>query len=104
MQDVNDCRAFHMELLETGHEYPAACELDRMDRMAARLQKYWQKMKYMWQNNNNDECPQEHLDEIATNVTNLGDMVSQLVEAATQYSDFHRTTSKEGSGGADTSS
>ena len=52
MQDVNDCRASHQDMLETGHEYPAGCELDRMDRMVARLQKYWQKMKYMWQNNN----------------------------------------------------
>ena len=99
MQDVNDCRAFHMELLETGHDYPAACELERMDRMAARLQKYWLKMRHMWQNNDDDECPLEHLNEIATNVTNLGDMVRQLVKAAYQYTDFHRAAEEEESEG-----
>ena len=31
MQDVNDCRAFHMELLETGHDYPAAIGKDEPD-------------------------------------------------------------------------
>ena len=36
IDDVNDCGAFHTELLETGYDYPAVCELERMDRMAAR--------------------------------------------------------------------
>ncbi len=102
MQDVNDCGAFHTELLETGYDYPAACELERMDRMAARLQEYYLKMRHMWQNNNDDECPLEHLDEIATNVTNLGDMVRQLVKAAYQYKDFHRAAEEEESRGRTT--
>ena len=94
MQDLTDCRDSHREMLSAGHEYPANCELDRMDRMAVRVEKYWQRMKQMWQSSDNDECPQEHLDEIAINVTNLGEMVKGLVEKATQYSEFYRMTNK----------
>ena len=63
------------------------------------MQKYWLKMRHMWQNNDDDECPLEHLNEIATNVTNLGDMVRQLVKAAYQYTDFHRAAEEEESEG-----
>ncbi len=53
----------------------------------------------MWQNKDDDECPQEHLNEIATNVTNLGDMVRKLVRAAYKYTKIHRTTEEEESEG-----
>ena len=102
IQDVNDCGTFHTELLETGDDYPAVCELERMDRMAARLQAYYLKMRHVWQNNNDDECPLEHLDEIAMNMTNLGVMVKQLVEEAYQYTDFHRHAKQKGSKGSKT--
>ena len=102
IEDVNDCGTFHTELLEAGDDYPAVCELERMDRMAARLQAYYLKMRHVWQNNNDDECPLEHLDEIATNMTNLGDMVKQLVEEAYQYTDFHRHAKQKGSKGGKT--
>jgi len=48
------------------------------------------------------KCPLEHLDEIATNMTNLGDMVRQLVEEAYQYTDFHRLAKQKGSRGSKT--
>ena len=91
MQDVNDCRDSHRDMLKAGQAYPANCELDRMDRMAARTKQYWQRMKDMWQSSDADRCPKEDLNEIATNVTNLGNMVDQLVKASTQYSKFYRT-------------
>ena len=100
IDDVNDCGTFHTELLEAGDDYPAACELERMDRMVARLQAYYLKMRHVWQNDNDDECPLEHLDEIAKNMTNLGVMVKQLAEEAYQYTDFHRhAKQKESMGG-----
>ena len=94
MQDVNDCRDSHQDMLKAGRAYPANCELDRMDRMAARAKQYWQRMRYVWQSSDTDGCPKGDLDEIAMNVTNLGDMANQLVKASTQYSKFHRTADK----------
>jgi hypothetical protein len=94
MQDVNDCRDSHRDMLEAGQAYPANCKLERMDRMATRAKQYWQRMKDMWQNNDAVRCPKGDLDEIAVNVTNLGDMVDQFVKASKQYSKFYRQTGK----------
>ena len=47
----------------------------------------------MWQHHDAvSTCPKEDLEEIAVNVTNLGDMVDQLVMASQQYARFFRQT------------
>ena len=92
MQDINDCRDAHQTMLETGHAYPAYCELDRMDCMAVRVRQYWQRMRDMWIHHNTGKCPKKDLDEIAINVTNLGNMVDQLVRGSQDYSKFYQET------------
>ena len=73
MQDVTDCRDSHRTMLTAEHAYPEDCELERMDRMAVSAKQYWQRMKDMWQHNDNvSKCPKEDLEEIPVNVTNLG--------------------------------
>ena len=74
MQDVNDCRDSHRDMLEAGHEYPANCELERMERMAKRAKQYWQRMKNMCKHHEDVIGPERNLDEIAINVKNLGDL------------------------------
>lgn len=93
MQDVTDCRDSHRTKLAAGHAYPADCELERMDRMAVRAKQYWQRIKEVWKHHDAaSKCPRENLEEIAVNVTNLGDMVDKLVKASQQYASFYRQT------------
>ena len=92
MQDINDCREAHQTMLETRQAYPAYCKLERMDRMTVRVKRYWQRMKDMWLNHEGKR-PEKDLAEIAGNVTNLGDMVDQLVRSSQDYSKFYRGTS-----------
>ena len=92
MQDVNDCRDSHRDMLEAGHEYPANCELERMERMAKRAKQYWQRMKNMCKHHEDVIGPERNLDEIAINVKNLGELVDQLVRASTHYSNNYKKT------------
>ena len=92
INDVTDCRDSHQTMLAAGYAYPAEYQLERMDRMAVRVEKHWQQMRDMWYHHVITDNTMATLIEIAENVTNLGAMVGELVYASRRYAAFYRQT------------